>query len=100
MTAHLRLNPSSSEADVADAFAAHYADAPLVRMRREPPDSKWVRGTPFADLSWSVRGRNVLVFVALDNLMKGAASQAVQNLNIMLGWDETLGLTHCFGGGV
>jgi N-acetyl-gamma-glutamyl-phosphate reductase len=49
-------------------------------------------GSPFCDIGWKVAGDNLVVVFALDNLLKGAASQAVQNTNIALGIPETLGL--------
>jgi N-acetyl-gamma-glutamyl-phosphate reductase (EC 1.2.1.38) len=44
------------------------------------------------DIGWAVRGRRAIVFTAIDNLVKGAAGQAVQNMNLMFGLDETTGL--------
>jgi N-acetyl-gamma-glutamyl-phosphate reductase len=69
--------------------------APFVRLTgAELPEIKHVAHTNFCDIGWRVdeaRGRAVLI-VALDNLLKGAAGQAVQNLNIMLGIDQRTGL--------
>jgi N-acetyl-gamma-glutamyl-phosphate reductase len=83
---------------VADCYTSAYANEPLIRLRQAPPDVKWVRGTPFSDVHWSVQDDKLVAFCALDNLMKGAASQAVQNMNLMTGHDETAGLL-CFAGG-
>jgi N-acetyl-gamma-glutamyl-phosphate reductase len=90
------LQPGTSEAQVADALtSAYYADAPFVRLTGGGlPEIKHVAHTNFCDIGWKVdpeRNRVVLV-AALDNLLKGAAGSAVQNLNVMLGLDERTGL--------
>ncbi len=51
-----------------------------------------MKTTNFCDIGFAVRGRQVVVFSALDNLVKGAAGQAVQNMNLMFGLDEKTGL--------
>jgi N-acetyl-gamma-glutamyl-phosphate reductase len=86
--------PAPVDADtVAGWFADAYADAPLVRCSPDAlPELKPVARTPFGDVGWQVHGRTVVVGVALDNLLKGAASQAVQNLNHLLGLPDALGL--------
>ncbi len=78
--------------DPARVFAEAYARAPLVRLRDRLPELKPVVGTAFADLGWVRQGDHTVVGVAIDNLGKGAAGQAVQNLNRMYGLAETTGL--------
>ena len=79
--------------DVASWFADAYAAAPCVRLQDSAlPELQPTVGTPFADLGWQVDGTTLVVGFALDNLMKGAASQAMQNLNRLLGLPETAGL--------
>jgi N-acetyl-gamma-glutamyl-phosphate reductase len=51
-----------------------------------------VKNTNFVDMSWAVQGDTVIVFVALDNLVKGASGQAIQNMNLMFGIEERTGL--------
>jgi N-acetyl-gamma-glutamyl-phosphate reductase len=89
------LTPGTTEAQVAGALNAAYADAPFVRLTGAAlPEIKHVAHTNFCDIGWKVdteRGRVVLVAV-IDNLIKGAAGSAVQNLNVMLGIDERTGL--------
>lgn len=87
-----------ASAAISEAYTAAYGKEPLIRRRASPPDVKWVRGTPFSDVHWSVQGDALVVFCALDNLMKGAASQAIQNMNLMGGLDETTGLMAFAGG--
>jgi N-acetyl-gamma-glutamyl-phosphate reductase len=94
-TIYAALRPGTTEAQVAETLQAAYADAPFVRLTGAAlPEIKHVAHTNFCDIGWKVdeaRGRLVLVAV-LDNLVKGAAGSAVQNLNIMLGIDERTGL--------
>jgi N-acetyl-gamma-glutamyl-phosphate reductase len=94
-TIYVRLTPGTRESHVAEAFERAYSGAPFVRLRgRDLPEIKHVAYTSFCDIGWcadDTSGRLVLV-VCLDNLLKGAASQAVQNLNLMCGFDERAGL--------
>jgi len=73
-------------------FAEFYRDSFFVRLVKGSPDINWVKTTNFCDLGFAVRGRQVVVFSAIDNLVKGAAGQAVQNMNLMFGLNETTGL--------
>jgi N-acetyl-gamma-glutamyl-phosphate reductase len=83
------------EADLTDLYHEAYADEPWVEIRRGPPGVLEVRETNYCRVSvhFDNRTGRVLVFSAIDNLWKGAASQAVQNLNLMFGRDESEGLT-------
>jgi len=85
-------NPDSWHKLLAEA----YADEPFVQVLAEGslPSSKSVTGSNRCDIGLCVTGKNNAVVVAcLDNLLKGAAGQAVQNANIMFGFDETLALS-------
>jgi N-acetyl-gamma-glutamyl-phosphate reductase len=89
------LAPGTSEQQVTDALTTAYADAPFVRLTGGAlPEIKHVAHTNFCDIGWKVdQERNRIVLVAaIDNLLKGAAGSAVQNLNVMLGLDERTGL--------
>jgi N-acetyl-gamma-glutamyl-phosphate reductase len=94
-TIYVSLTRGMTEAQVAGALEDAYRDAPFVRLTGAAlPEIKHVAHTNFCDIGWKVddaRGRLVLIAV-LDNLIKGAAGQAVQNLNIVLGLDERTGL--------
>ena len=94
-TIYVSLRQGTTEKQVTDALQRAYASAPFVRLTgQELPEIKHVAHTNFCDIGWRVdeaRGRLVMVSV-LDNLIKGAAGQAVQNLNILLGLDERTGL--------
>ena len=81
-----------SQADVLAALREHYAGKPFVHVVDHLPATKHVTGTnEFHVTARIVRGR-VLLIAVLDNLIKGAAGVAVQNLNLMYGYPETTGL--------
>jgi N-acetyl-gamma-glutamyl-phosphate reductase len=82
--------------DIADALSAAYTDEPFVRLLGEKgtPDTKNVTFTNFVDVAWrhDTRTGRIVLLSAEDNLVKGAAGQAVQSLNVMCGWPETTAL--------
>jgi N-acetyl-gamma-glutamyl-phosphate reductase len=82
------------EAELRKLYTDFYAKAPFVRIRKQEPAIKDVRGTNYCDLhiSYDERTNMVIVLSVIDNLIKGAAGQAVQNMNIMFGFDESAGL--------
>src|SRR5687767_14331617 len=73
-------------------FADYYRDSFFVRLVNGSPDINWVKTTNFCDIGFAVRANSIVVFSAIDNLVKGAAGQAVQNMNLMFGLDEKTGL--------
>ncbi len=74
-------------------FQAAYQDCPLVRLwPNQLPELHWSVGSPFTDIGWVQRGNQVAIGFAIDNLLKGAATQAIQNVNLALGMDQTTGL--------
>lgn len=84
-----------SEADARAALADAYADAPFVAVQDDPAEPAVAANTPLCvigGLGVDEDTQTLVVTAALDNLLKGAASQAMQNLNLALGFDETLGL--------
>ena len=92
---YARLVPTATAEAVAEAFERTYASAPFVRLTGAAlPEIKHVAHTNFCDLGWKVDEANNRLFVAsaLDNLVKGAAGQAIQNFNLMFGFDECAGL--------
>jgi len=93
-TIYVSLTRGTSEAQVATALEQAYAGATFVRLTGAAlPEIKHVAHTNFCDIGWRVdpTGRVILVSV-IDNLLKGASGQAVQNMNVMLGFDERTGL--------
>ena len=81
-----------TSAEVREVFAAFYRETFFVRLVEGSPDINWVKTTNFCDIGFAVRERSLVVFTALDNLVKGAAGQAIQNMNLMFGLDEKTGL--------
>ena len=94
-TIYATLQPGVAEEAVAAAYRAAYADAPFVRLTgSDLPEIKHVAHTNFCDIGWRVnpRTRQLVLISCIDNLVKGAAGQAVQNFNVAFGFDERLGL--------
>ena len=81
-----------TEEQLRSIFADFYRDSSFVRIVKGSPDINWVKTTNFCDIGFAFRGRQAVIFSALDNLVKGAAGQAVQNMNLMFGLDEKTGL--------
>ncbi len=93
---YARPGANVSEAHLWDCLQTAYNDAPFVRLCTDQriPDTRHVRGTNFCDIGLRMDAVNnrLVLMSAIDNLVKGAAGQAVQNMNIMLGIDEKSGL--------
>ncbi len=89
---YIETNDAVSEGELKDLYSDHYHDAFFVRMVVGSPDINWVKNTNFCDLAVHASGNQVVVFATIDNLVKGAAGQAVQNMNVMYGLDEKTGL--------
>lgn len=83
---------SITEDELRRIFAEFYSESFFVRLVSGSPDINWVKTTNFCDIGFAVRGKQLVVFSAIDNLVKGAAGQAIQNMNLMFGLDETTGL--------
>ena len=93
-TCYARLARSMSADEVMDTYRTFYRDEPFVRVVADPPATKhtWGSNYCFVCPRLSPQTGRLVVTACLDNLVKGAAGQAVQNMNIMLGEPETLGL--------
>jgi N-acetyl-gamma-glutamyl-phosphate reductase len=78
--------------EVRAVFADFYQDCFFIRLVEGSPDINWVKTTNFCDLGFATQGRQLVVFSTIDNLVKGAAGQAVQNMNLMAGIEEKTGL--------
>lgn len=85
-TITVKLAQGVTEQDVAQAFEAAYQGKPAVRLLDTLPRIQDVENTPFCDLGWKVQGQHLIVVSAIDNLLKGASSQAMQCLNIHYGY--------------
>ncbi|MCH7783573.1 hypothetical protein IID62_10970 [candidate division KSB1 bacterium] len=99
-TCHVFLKEDLSEKDIWKIYRKEYSDEPFIRMVKERegnyryPEPKLLWGTNFCDIGFEKdkKTNRLVVISAIDNLMKGAAGQAVQAMNIMSGFDETEGL--------
>jgi len=87
---HLKTRQSLNES--LDLFREYYTEHPFVHITDQPLDLKQVVNTNKCLLSLEKHGDNLLIISAIDNLVKGASGQAVQNMNLMFGIDETEGL--------
>lgn len=84
----------AGDADIATTYRDAYGDAPFVRIRQDAiPATGDVRGSNRCDISWRVEEDAIMLFSGIDNLMKGAAGQALQNMNIRFGFPEEAGLS-------
>lgn len=93
-TAHVIFTEKVESADIRRIFLEFYKNKPFVRIRDKPPELNFVIGSNFCDIGWEVSpdGKWGVVISVIDNLVKGASGQAVQNMNIMFGIDEKAGL--------
>jgi N-acetyl-gamma-glutamyl-phosphate reductase len=94
-TIYARLRPGVDAAAVESALVGAYGSSPFVRLTRgDLPEIKHVAHTNFCDIGWRVDapGGQLVMAVCIDNLVKGAAGQAIQNFNVMFGFDETTAL--------
>lgn len=93
-TIHADLVVSTTAGDVNEVYREFYADAPFIRIRQTIPQVKDVVMTNFCDIAFFIEPRTnqLIITSTIDNLVKGAAGQAIQNMNIMLGLPEETGL--------
>lgn len=98
-TIYLGLKEEVSSKDVAGLLAGFFKEKPFVRICPQGvwPNTLHVKGTNYCDIGFQVAKstRRLILISAIDNLVKGASGQAVQNMNIMLGLEETAGLDQC-----
>lgn len=85
-TITMKLADGVNEEQVSAAFEQAYQGKPVVRLQKDLPKLQNVENTPFCDIGWKVQGQHVIVVSAIDNLLKGASSQAMQCLNIRYGF--------------
>ncbi|TKG00749.1 N-acetyl-gamma-glutamyl-phosphate reductase [Vibrio sp. F13] len=86
-TITMKLAEGVTEQQIQDAFEQAYQGKPAVRLLEETlPRIQDVEQTPFCDLGWKVQGQHIIVVSAIDNLLKGASSQAMQCLNLRYGF--------------
>ena len=97
ITAYGNLKKKVSYEEVKAIYDKYYKDEYFVRVLDEdtPPETRWVEGSNFVDVNFKIdeRTNRIIMMGAMDNLVKGAAGQAVQNMNLMFGLEENTGLT-------
>ncbi|OGP62251.1 MAG: N-acetyl-gamma-glutamyl-phosphate reductase, partial [Deltaproteobacteria bacterium RBG_13_47_9] len=95
-TLYVRLTKEMKIEDLLNAFEEYYRKEPFIRIypKGKLPNTKEVRGSNYCDIGVTLNepDRRAVVVTAIDNLVKGASGEAVQNMNIMLGYPETMGL--------
>ena len=97
ITAYGNLKKKVSYEEIKAIYDKYYKDEYFVRVLDEdtPPETRWVEGSNFVDVNFKIdeRTNRIIMMGAMDNLVKGAAGQAVQNMNLMFGLEENTGLT-------
>jgi N-acetyl-gamma-glutamyl-phosphate reductase len=95
-TMYASLLEACTDAQLVDLYREHYRGRTFMRVREAGkwPATKEVSGSNYCDIGFAVDERTgrVTVVSVIDNVVKGAAGQAIQNMNVMMGWDETSGL--------
>lgn len=94
-TIYARLTPGTGPDDIRRALDCAYAHSPFVRVTgADLPEIKHVAHTNFCDIGWRISpdGRQLVMVACIDNLVKGAAGQAIQNFNVAFGFPEATGL--------
>ena len=98
VTAHLFVNDGITEKDIWKTYRQVYGQEPFIRLVKERhgiyryPEPKILVGSNYCDIGFELDGTRLVVISAIDNLMKGAAGQAVHAMNVMCGFEETQGL--------
>jgi len=98
VTAHLFVNDGITEKDIWKTYRQVYGQEPFIRIVKESqgiyryPEPKILVGSNYCDIGFELDGSRLVVVSAIDNLMKGAAGQAVHAMNVMCGFEETQGL--------
>lgn len=94
-TIYATVQAGTTAEQIADAFTAAYEDEPFIRLTGDAlPEIKHVASTNFCDIGWRLDAgtRRLVIVACLDNLIKGASGQALQNFNVACGFDERMGL--------
>lgn len=97
-TSYVELPATTNKEDIDMIFKDHYKNEPFIRLLgKGMPETIAVAGTNFCDIGWVLAGerdgtKTLAVITVIDNLVKGAAGQAIHNMNLMMGFDEMAGL--------
>jgi N-acetyl-gamma-glutamyl-phosphate reductase len=83
-----------SDEELFELYQDSYGGRPFIRIRgKKIPETRDVRNSNRCDIGWHREGKRLMLFSVIDNLVKGASGQAVQNMNLRLGLPETSGLS-------
>jgi N-acetyl-gamma-glutamyl-phosphate reductase len=92
-TVHVKLSKKMDKEDLLKIYKKYYGNEPFLRIfTNKLPQLKDVVNTNFCDIGVETDGKYAVIIGVIDNLMKGAASQAIHNMNIICGWEETTGI--------
>lgn len=91
-TTIIHLIEDISQSEIDSVFLDQYKISTFIRLRNTPPELKWVIGSNYCDINIKSLKNKIIVTTAIDNLIKGASGQAVQNMNKLFGWEEFLGI--------
>lgn len=95
-TIYVQLKPGATKENVSDAYQV-LKNEPLIRLLADKvPSIKSVVKQPYVDIGWQQQGSQLIVMAAIDNLLKGAAGQALQCINLSMNLDHTTGLKGAF----
>lgn len=96
VTEYASLKKEVTKAEIREIYETYYGKEPFIRILDDGvcPETKWVEGSNYADIGFQIdpRTNRVILMGAIDNLVKGAAGQAVQNMNLLFGYKEQEGL--------
>lgn len=91
-TTTIHLKNQISQAQVDEVIVQKYSTSPFVRIRKTTPEIRWVLNSNYCDIHLSVGPERIIIISSIDNLIKGASGQAVQNMNLLYNLDPTTGL--------
>lgn len=95
-TSYVNLKEKLKYEDIKKIYEKHYKEEYFIRLTKENifPETKWVKGSNFCDIGFKLdeRTNRLIIVAAIDNMIKGSAGQAIQNMNIMFGLKENAGL--------
>jgi N-acetyl-gamma-glutamyl-phosphate reductase len=84
---------NTTDREIEEIYSNYYGKSPFIKINKDQiPESSYVWGSNRCDISWEICDDRIILFSAIDNLIKGASGQAVQNMNIRFGFNETEGL--------
>lgn len=91
-TTIIHLSNSVTQNIIDEIFLNDFSDKTFIRQRQIPPELKWVIGTNYCDIYAKSVQNKIIITAAIDNLIKGASGQAIQNMNKLYGWEDFLGI--------